>query len=76
MRGSTAKELRKVARIRYMEMVANGEINPPESPAHSRHQFRVLYRGLKRAFGNMPHDVRGRFLAPWRKSRTASRSTG
>jgi hypothetical protein len=53
-----------------MEAVANGEINTPESEEHYRYQLRVMYQHLKKVFGSMPHDVKGRFAQPYRKSRT------
>ena len=64
MRGSTAKALRYAARVRYREMVAAGALNPPESIEHMRHQQRVLYRSLKKAYGSMPLAARQRFLEP------------
>jgi hypothetical protein len=69
MRGSTAKVLRHAARVKYREMIANKEINAPESTEHYRHQYRVLYQSLKKVFGRMPHDVKGKFAQPYRKLR-------
>jgi hypothetical protein len=76
MRGSTAKVLRAAARMKHMEMVASGELTPPESPSHVLHQRRVLYQAAKKAFGSMPHDVKGRFATPFRRSRIERLNSG
>lgn len=52
-----------------MQMVEQRRINPPESPEHYRQMLRQMYKGLKRVFGSMPHDVKGRYAMPYRKSR-------
>lgn len=71
MRGSTAKVLRAASRAKYRQMVEQKRINPPESPEHYRYQLRKLYQAGKKAFTNLPHDVKGRFATHYRKSRIA-----
>ena len=69
MRGSTSKVLKDISRAKYREMVAAGEINPPESPEHARQQWRKLHRVLKKTYVGLSRDVREKYVAPYRKLR-------
>ena len=74
MRGSTAKLLRKRNAARYVEWAAMGRISEPESLEHMRHQRRVMYRGLKKAYTSLSSAEKGRYLASLRKWLTESSS--
>ena len=69
MRGRTSKLLRMAARLKYMEMIQAGAMNPPDDPSHATYQVRVMYRHLKKAYLNLPSDVRARYLKPLRELR-------
>ena len=73
MNGSTAKTLRQAAKIRYREMIANKEINQPESVEHMRHQQRALYQGAKRAYMSLSSAARVKWLRELKKSLIRSR---